>query len=126
MDNFESINKKLEKHDEDISEIKQELAVNSTLTEKCTATMEKLSDTMTTMQITMVTMNESTKTSNRNSEEMKQSIKELNVKVDMIEDKSKIDWQVWIKGNIGKILLFLIMTILAFPTIGEIFIKIFG
>lgn len=132
MDELTNINNKLDNHDKVIAKIEKELAVNSNLTERCVITMEKLNDTFLSVQLNLRDISNEMKNSNENTIELKDTVKKvegkvtsLEEKVDMIEDKNKIDIGLAFKNNIGKIIIFILMVLLAYPELSNIFLKVF-
>ena len=107
-------NKKIK---EDISQIKIDLNTNNILTKQSIETSKQLSEAMDSFKETMIEMGQSLKDGNRISSELAETVKNLNDKVDNVEnkmsskfsefdsriesidDKSKIDILTWIKNN---------------------------
>lgn len=77
----------LEAVKEDITEIKMELSTNSLLTRQSIDASNKLSDTMDSLKNTMVEITQSVKDSNRINSELAITVKNLNDKVDNVENK---------------------------------------
>lgn len=102
---------------ENITEMKVELSRNSQLTETMVNSYNKMSNTMDSVKETMIAMSENMKQNNKVSEELANNVKSLNKKVDTMDDgfktkfkevdnkinavneKSKIDILDWIKNN---------------------------
>ena len=109
--------KKKKKIKEDISQIKIDLNTNNILTKQSIETSKQLSEAMGSFKETMIEMGQSLKDGNRISSELAETVKNLNDKVDNVEnkmsskfsefdsriesidDKSKIDILTWIKNN---------------------------
>ena len=107
----------IKKIKEDISQIKIDLNTNNILTKQSIETSRQLSEAMGSFKETMIEMGQSLKDGNRISSELAETVKNLNDKVDNVEnkmsskfsefdsriesidDKSKIDILTWIKNN---------------------------
>ena len=107
----------IKKIKEDISQIKIDLNTNNILTKQSIETSKQLSEAMDSFKETMIEMGQSLKDGNRISSELAETVKNLNDKVDNVEnkmstkfsefdsriesidDKSKIDILTWIKNN---------------------------
>lgn len=127
------LEKKVDDHEVRIRNLEEESIKNTFITEGCVKaldklniTMEKVINTMGEMSLSMLKMQEGIAKIDTNIKENDTSIKTLTGKVDNIEEKSKIDWQQWLKDNISKIIVFLILLLLSFPKVAEIFINVFS
>lgn len=107
----------IKKIKEDVSQIKIDLNTNNILTKQSIETSKQLSEAMGSFKETMIEMGQSLKDGNRISSELAETVKNLNDKVDNVEnkmsskfsefdsriesidDKSKIDILAWIKNN---------------------------
>ena len=107
----------IKKIKEDVSQIKIDLNTNNILTKQSIETSKQLSEAMGSFKETMIEMGQSLKDGNRISSELAETVKNLNDKVDNVEnkmsskfsefdsriesidDKSKIDILTWIKNN---------------------------
>ena len=107
----------IKKIKEEISQIKIDLNTNNILTKQSIETSKQLSEAMGSFKETMIEMGQSLKDGNRISSELAETVKNLNDKVDNVEnkmsskfsefdsriesidDKSKIDILTWIKNN---------------------------
>ena len=108
---------------EEIQEIKLNLNTNNILTKQCTESNEKLSTTLETLKSTMIEVAQSVKDSNKVTSELTSTVKDLNDKVKNVEntmdkkfdevnermeviyDKGKFDWMLFLKHNAVGILL---------------------
>ena len=108
---------------EEIQEIKLNLNTNNILTKQCTESNEKLSTTLETLKSTMIEVAQSVKDSNRVTSELASTVKDLNDKVknventmdkkfdevnermEVIDDKGKFDWMLFLKHNAVGILI---------------------
>lgn len=91
---------------EDISDIKIKMNTNDLLTKQALECNEKLSGAIDILKNTMVEVSQSVKDSNRINTEITKTIEELNkkiasveVRIDEIDDKSKLDIVIWLKNN---------------------------
>ena len=100
-----------------LNQIKIDLNTNNILTKQSIETSKQLSEAMDSFKETMIEMGQSLKDGNRISSELAETVKNLNDKVDNVEnkmsskfsefdsriesidDKSKIDILAWIKNN---------------------------
>lgn len=117
-ENYEDLTKKIDNIEykeivplkTEVNNLKVNIAENTLLTKQAIESSERLSETMQTMRDTMIEITQSLRNGNRISSELTESVKALNIKVDAVEDKmtqkfieidekSKIDWQQWIKNN---------------------------
>lgn len=114
MDEFEELRQKLHHLEyeeirpikEDISEMKIALNSNDLLTKQALETNSKLSNTIDVLKNTMVEISQSVKDSNRINNEITKTIEELNkkitsveIRINEIDDKSKLDIILWLKNN---------------------------
>lgn len=125
MDNIEDLKKRVDhlQYDvvnplkEEVNNIKIELSNDALLTKQSVETNQKLSETMDTLKITMIEVAQSVKDTNKVTSQLTETvanlntkvtdletgtnknIKELNEKLDNIDDKSKVDILSWIKNN---------------------------
>ena len=108
---------------EEIQQIKIDLNTNNILTRQCTESNEKLAQTMDTLKTTMIEVAQSVKDSNKVTSELATTVKNLNDKVnnvestmgkkfnevneriEVIDDKGKFDWMLFLKHNAVGILL---------------------
>lgn len=91
---------------EDVNEIKLKMNTNDLLTKQALENNEKLSHAIGTLKDTMVEISQSVKDSNRINGEITKTIEELNkkitsveVRINEIDDKSKLDIVLWLKNN---------------------------
>lgn len=102
---------------EQMNEIKISLSNNDLLTKQVMESNTKLNNTMDILKDTMVEIGQSVKDSNRVTEQLTSTVKQLgdkitkvetstkesidsfSLKLDEIDDKSKIDLLVWLKNN---------------------------
>lgn len=114
MDEFEEFKQRLHHLEyeeirpikEDISDMKIALNKNDLLTKQALETNSKLSNTIDVLKNTMVEISQSVKDSNRINNEITKTIEELNkkitsveVRINEIDDKSKLDIVLWLKNN---------------------------
>ena len=121
---------------EEIQQIKIDLNTNNILTKQCTESNEKLAQTMDTLKTTMIEVAQSVKDSNKVTSELATTVKNLNDKVnnvenamgtkfnevnermDTIDEKSKVDILGFLKSNIVGILLAVGALVYALSQIG--------
>ena len=121
---------------EEIQEMKLGLNTNNILTRQCTESNEKLAQTMDTLKTTMIEVAQSVKDSNKVTSELATTVKNLNDKVnnvenamgtkfnevneriDSIDEKSKVDILGFFKSNIVGILLAVGALVYALSQIG--------
>jgi len=102
---------------DDIAQIRVNLAEDNLLTKQCTESNKKMSDTLDSLKDTMINIAQSVKDSNQISSELAQTVKNLNDKVQGVEqkmddkfddvykrvnnvdEKAKIDIVEWMKSN---------------------------
>ena len=91
---------------EDISDIKIKMNTNDLLTKQALECNEKLSGAIDILKNTMVEVSQSVKDSNRINTEITKTIEELNkkiasveVRINEIDNKSKLDIIIWLKNN---------------------------
>lgn len=102
---------------DDIAKIRINLAEDNLLTKQCTESNKKMSDTLDSLKDTMINIAQSVKDSNQISSELAQTVKNLNDKVQGVEqkmddkfddvykrvnnvdEKAKIDIVEWMKSN---------------------------
>ena len=91
---------------EDISDIKIKMNTNDLLTKQALECNEKLSGAIDILKNTMMEVSQSVKDSNRINAEITKTIAELNkkiasveVRIDEIDEKSKLDIMIWLKNN---------------------------
>jgi methyl-accepting chemotaxis protein len=102
---------------DDIAKIRINLAEDNLLTKQCTESNKKMSDTLDLLKDTMINIAQSVKDSNQISSELAQTVKNLNDKVQGVEqkmddkfddvykrvnnvdEKAKIDIVEWMKSN---------------------------
>ena len=91
---------------EDISDIKIKMNTNDLLTKQALECNEKLSGAIDILKNTMVEVSQSVKDSNRINTEITKTIEELNkkiasveIRIDEIDNKSKLDIVIWLKNN---------------------------
>ena len=91
---------------EDISDIKIKMNTNDLLTKQALECNEKLSGAIDILKNTMMEVSQSVKDSNRINAEITKTIEELNkkiasveVRIDEIDEKSKLDIIIWLKNN---------------------------
>ena len=91
---------------EDVNEIKLKMNTNDLLTKQALENNEKLSHAIGTLKDTMVEISQSVKDSNRINNEITKTIEELNkkitsveIRINEIDDKSKLDIVLWLKNN---------------------------
>lgn len=102
---------------DDIAQIRVNLAEDNLLTKQCTESNKKMSDTLNSLKDTMINIAQSVKDSNQISSELAQTVKNLNDKVQGVEqkmddkfddvykrvnnvdEKAKIDIVEWMKSN---------------------------
>ena len=108
---------------EEIQQVKIDLNTNNILTKQCTESNDKMSNTLDTLKDTMIEVAQSVKDSNRVTSELASTVKDLNDKVknvestmdkkfdevneriEVIDDKGKFDWMLFLKHNAVGILL---------------------
>ena len=121
---------------EDIGQIKIDLNTNNLLTQQSIDANNKLSNVIDTMRDTMIEMAQSVKDSNRVTSELASTVKDLNDKVknvestmdkkfdevneriEVIDDKGKFDWMLFLKHNAVGILLAIGALIYALSQLG--------
>lgn len=91
---------------DDVNDIKLKINTNDLLTKQALENNEKLSYAIDTLKDTMVEISQSVKDSNRINGEITKTIEELNkkitsveVRINEIDDKSKLDIVLWLKNN---------------------------
>jgi len=102
---------------DDIAQIRVNLAEDNLLTKQCIESNKKMSDTLDSLKDTMINIAQSVKDSNQISSELAQTVKNLNDKVQGVEqkmddkfddvykrvnnvdEKAKIDIVEWMKSN---------------------------
>lgn len=102
---------------DEVNQIKLELNTDHILTKQAIDSNEKLSTTMDTIKTAMVELGQTVKDSNKVTSELATTVTKLNDKIDSVEvkmdkqfgevnnkvkeidDKAKIDWQLFIKNN---------------------------
>lgn len=91
---------------DDVNDIKIKMNTNDLLTKQALENNEKLSHAIGTLKDTMVEISQSVKDSNRINGEITKTIEELNkkitsveVRINEIDDKSKLDIVLWLKNN---------------------------
>lgn len=91
---------------EDISDIKIKMNTNDLLTKQALECNEKLSGAIDILKNTMMEVSQSVKDSNRINTEITKTIEELNkkiasveVRIDEIDNKSKLDIILWLRNN---------------------------
>lgn len=100
----------IKKINSEISEMKIELNTNNILTKQSVESNQKLADTMDTLKSTMIELAQSVKESTSLTSNLTDKVQNLSDKVDKVEikfndriekinEKSKIDWQEFIKDN---------------------------
>ena len=81
----------IKKIKEDISQIKIDLNTNNILTKQSIETSKQLSEAMGSFKETMIEMGQSLKDGNRISSELAETVKNLNDKVDNVENKIRLN-----------------------------------
>lgn len=108
---------------EEIQQVKIDINTNNILTKQCIDSNDKMSNTLDTLKDTMIEVAQSVKDSNRVTSELASTVKDLNDKVknvestmdkkfdevnermEVIDDKGKFDWVLFLKHNLVGILL---------------------
>jgi len=102
--------KQIAKLNEKLHQTDLKLERNNTITEQSTKAIEKMTDTMDSVKEAMIDISTKLSITERTNQELKENVENLNGKferletkvddkVDLIEEKGKFDYLLWIKQN---------------------------
>ena len=121
----ESLEKRVDDHEERIRELEIQDGKTGVLMENCIKTMDRLNTTISEVSLTMIKLTEKVENTEKSSNEAKQKIEVIGRKMDSLEEKGKIDFAQWTKDNFFKLIGLIILLALSFPQFSEILQKVF-
>lgn len=83
----------------DIQSIKEDMAKSNVLLQQNISSSEKLNNTLDTVQHTMIQLTESMKSNNAATNSLSTKVSNLEVKIDKVENKDKVDVGEWFSKN---------------------------